>query len=367
MTKVTDGLIKFAGGEANLGVYKMFADYWNHYRSLNGSKGVEFDNTISFSEKEDKMNAALRKEILRVSGQNLVELPLEHWASNPMVKWASFAVTNMLIDFVLPSSIIDSIGAYTDVRTIGWGDSAAFEVKSRDLFTVSKAGRGQRSTELHKQYAGLVTVVPVMRELSVFVSLYRVLAGKESLAEFVAKAVRSLETAVTVDVYNLMSTTMNALVNTPAAAALRVSGYTQADLISLAQKVQAWNGGAEAVIVGTKAALGNIVPLDPNYRYDLVDSPYVKMGYVPTAFGYSMLMLPQVADWETPFQLKLADDRVWLLSPSSQKIVKLVLEGATMSNTTDVYQNANLTQTNTIWKSFGTAVATNAVPATIEL
>lgn len=80
-----------------------------------------------------------------------------------------------------------------------------------------------------------------------------------------------------------------------------------------------------------------------------------------------LMMLEQVADWNTPFGLKLADNRIWIVSPSSQKIVKLVLEGNVMSYTDEVYRNANLLQNAVIQKSWGTAVATNAVGATIEL
>jgi hypothetical protein len=197
--RIPTNILNFAAGESNLAVYKMFADYWKQYLSMNGDKKHEFqtvkeDGTpISFAEKEDKMNAALRKEIVRVSGiQNFADFAVEQWVTNPMISWASFAVVSAMVDMILPETIIDSIGMYTDVRTIGWGDSAAFDVEPRDLFVVSKAGKAQRSSEVHKQYKGQVTILPVMHELTTQVSLYKVLSGSESLAAFVAKVVRSL-------------------------------------------------------------------------------------------------------------------------------------------------------------------------------
>ena len=128
--KIPSQVISFAG-DANLAPYKMFADYFAHYRSMNGAKNVEFQTAvigedgvshpISFSEKEEKMNAALRREIMRVAGiQDFAQFPIETWANHPTLRWATFAVVSAMIDMVLPETIIDSIGIYSDVRTIGW-------------------------------------------------------------------------------------------------------------------------------------------------------------------------------------------------------------------------------------------------------
>lgn len=373
--KIAKQILEFAG-EANLAPYKMFVDYYNHFRALNGGKTTEYQTTttspegvivpISFAEKEEKLNAALRREIMRVAGvSDISQFPVESWANHPMLKWATFAVVSAMIDMILPDTIIESIGIYSDVRTIGWGDSAAFDVSPRDLFVVSKAGRSKRTTELHKQFKGQVTILPEPRELSVFVSLMKVLAGKESLAELVMKMTRSFETALALDVYNTFVTAMGAVDNT-ASTGLRVAGYTQTEFVRLSQTVAAWNNGAKPVAIGTQQALASILPANANYRYDF-ESEYVKVGYLRDFQGTSIMVLPQVADWQTPFGLKLANDKIWIVSPSSQKLVKVVLEGSVLSYTSDVYANANLIQTSTMIKSWGTGIATNAVAAQINL
>jgi len=376
--KIPANVVLFAGGEQNLAVYKMFRDYWNQYRSLNekDAKNLEFATTtvndkgevvsISFAEKEEAMNAAFKREILRMAGiTNMSEFPLETWASHPVLKWATFAIVSAMVDMILPDVLIESVGLYSDIRTIGWGDSAAFDVEPRDLFVVSKAGRGKRTTEIHKQFKGQVVINPEQRELTVGVSLYRVLAGKESLAEFVAKVVRSFEYQFTVDIYTAFAAAL-AAVSATAVTGLRVTGYTQSDFVNLAQKVTAWNGGAKAIAIGTLQALSTVLPLDANYRYD-IDSEFVKVGYVRTLLGVDLMVLPQVADWTNPFALKLSDTDIWIISPSSQKIVKAVLEGSTLAYTSDVYANANLVQTSTMTKSWGTGIATNSVGARIDI
>ena len=376
MYRIPNQVLMFAGGDANTGVYKAFIDYFNHFRATSGAKNVEYQKLVkntegqmvefSLGEKEARMNAALKKEIMRQAGISDVSgLPLEAWATHPTLRWATFAVVSALIDMILPDTIIDSIGVYSDVRSIGLGDSAAFDVEPRDLFVVSKAGRAKRTTEMHKQFKGQVTVIPEPRQLAVAVSLYKVLAGKESLAEFVMKAVRSMESALTVDVYAVFAAAMDAISNT-ANTGLRVAGYSQSEFVRLSQTVAAWNGGQKPVAIGTQRALANILPADANYRYDF-DSEFVRVGYLRNFQGTDIMVLPQVADWTTPFALQLSDARIWLVSPSAQKLVKVVLEGSTVAYTDDIYQNANLMQSSSIVKSWGTAIATNAVAATITL
>jgi len=366
-------VLAFAG-EANKKPYEQFVDFFNHYRAMKGREGLEYQTQIetdngfvplSFSEKEEKMNATIKREIMRVAGiQNFEQFPIETWASHPTLRWATFAVISAMIDMVLPDAIIDNVGMFSDVRTLGWGDSAAFDVKPRDIFVVSKAGRSKRTTELNKQFVGQVTVMPEPREMTVFVSLMKVLAGKESLAEFVMKMVRSFETQLSYDVYDAFRAALEVVDSS--ADGLKVTGFTETEFIRLSQTVGAWNGGTRPLAIGTQLALANVIPANANYRYDL-QSEYVKLGYLTDFKGTDIMVLPQVADWTTPFGLKLTNDRIWIISPASDKIIKLVLEGNTLSYQSDAYANANLVQTSTLLKSWGTAVATSQVAATITL
>ena len=363
--KLPNNVEKFAAG--NNKFYEAFVDYFNHYRSQNGTKGLTFTADKSFAEKESLIDVAFRKEIARFSGvPNAHELSPTAMASHPVITWATFEIVNQLVDAILPNAITDSIGLYTDVRTIGFGDSASFDIEPRDLFVVSKAGRGMRSGEIHRQYKGQVNVLPENHELTVGVSLYRVLSGAESLARFAAKAVMSMEAAMTRDAYVAFATAMAALDNS-GDDALRISGWNDATFTALAQKVAAWNGGIKPVLMGTSVALVNVLPTtDVNYRYDL-NSEYVKMGHIPQFRGYDVMEIPQVADWGTEFKTLIDDTKLWLVSPTAGKLVKLVLEGATLSNTDGAFDNANLMQNTTLMKSWGTGIATSALAGTIEL
>jgi len=360
---MTNNILAFAA-DGKLPV--MFQDYMNHYKSIAEKKSVEFDTTLSFDEKEARLNSALRKEIIKRAGvAYATEDNISEWFNHPLVAHELFAVTNALIDMILPQSIIDTIGLYTDVRTGEWGNNFSFDIEPRDLFVVSKHGKAQKTTEVHKQYRGQKTLTPEMHELTVGVSMYSVLSNKESLANLVSKCIRSIETAMTLDAYNAFATAMSNLSAT-ATTGLRIAGFSQANLIRLAEQVQSWSYGAKPLIVGTATALLNVLPDDNNYRYSLNDS-YVTLGYIPTVNGYDVMRMPQVADIETFGALKIANDRIWVIAPSTQKIVKLCLEGNTIANTTGVFENSDLTQTSTLMKSWSAGVITNAVAGVITL
>ncbi len=371
--KIPNHVINFAGGETKLDIYKQFIDYYNHYRFINDNSKthLEFEktkpdgSTFTFAEKEELVNKNLLSEIIRHAGINISEFSIETFATNPNFIWATFAVIDSLIDVVLPTSIIETTGIYADVRNGGFGDNFKFEIEPRDLFVVSKSGHAQRSTEMRKYFRGAVTITPEAHEITVGVSLYKVLAGKENLANFVTRAVRSMETQMMLDVYNAFATAMANLSSTTTTGLL-ISGYSQANLLRLCQQVTAWNGGAKAVVMGTPSALLNVLPDDANYRYDF-DSPYVKVGHLPFISGYDIMPIPQVVDIATPFGLAISNSYLWIVSPSAQKIIKLCIEGSTLANTGGAYSNANLVQETVLTKMWGVGVATNAVAGTITL
>lgn len=351
-------------------VQTAFRDYMAQYMDENGVvAGLPYSKNKTFAEKEKDMNALMLGEVKKLSGISFSEgsaISTEMMAQNPQYKWAVFAVVNSLIDMILPDVLNKTIGLYSETRYIGWGDSALFTVEPNDLFYVSKAGRNQRTVEFQRQYSTQVSVVPENREITVDVNFYRVLCGYDSLAKFVMKAIMSIELQMTNDVYNAFDTAMENLPSTPAGSSLKVAGWSQKSAVQLAQTVTAYNNGAKAVFVGTQAALQNVLPDNANYRYMLNDE-YATLGYVKNAFGYDCFVLPQIAVWDKPYTLGLRDDRIYVMSPASQSIVKVVYEGNTMTNTMAAQQSANLTEQTTIMKSYGIGIATNATVGVITL
>ena len=93
------------------------------------------------------------------------------------------------------------------------------------------------------------------------------------------KAVRSIETAMMFDAYDAFATATGNL-----SGNLAVANYSEASLISLCERVTAYNQGRKAVIIGTPVALKSVLPTNANYRY-LLDDEYVKLGHLQTFNG----------------------------------------------------------------------------------
>lgn len=302
--------------------YDKMRDYYFHYMSVKGDKKLgEYDSNVSLADKEEKMHDVLMSEIARVSGQTCpAGMSAEQFAQNPMVKWAAFAIVDMMVDAILPETIIDSIGVYTDIRPVGFGETASFTVKPRSLFTVSQSSNAQRTAFINKQFSTTKTLNAINHEITVEVSLYSVLAGKENLAEFVRKAVISMETQMTLDAYNVLKAGFAA---STVPSALKVSGYTQGALLTLCQTVTAYNQGAKAMIVGTAKALSNILPsATAGYRVN-TPSDAMTIQLIRNFFDYDILVLPQVATGDyTTYGLALDDTKIYVISPSSDKLIK---------------------------------------------
>ncbi len=369
MNKLPFEVMKFAGKDTS--IYDSAIEYYKRYMNENHGRKFSCVTTTPLETMEAALNESILKEIGKFSflpNFNLTDFPLQTWARHPNFEFAAFAIIANVVEAILPIALVDSIGAYTDIRTIGYGDTAAFNIEPRDLFLVSQAGRGMRQGEIKRQFPGQVTLNPVQHEMTVGVSLYRVLAGEESLARFAMKAVASLEDQMAREAYSTFATAMDALPSTPGNGQLKATGWSQDTFVNFAQKVTAWNGGNKAVLMGTQRALAQVLPDNANFRFDL-ESDYVKVGFIKDFAGYSVIGLPQVADWSsaTPFGLILDDTKLWIASPSANKLVKLVLEGQTMSAATGPFDASNLMQTNTFYKSWITGIATNSIAAEISL
>ena len=255
-----ESLVTFAGGnEKVLDVYKGMRDYYFHYMSaVENKQGYgDFDASVSLDEKEEKMHNALLAEVERVSGCPRGAMPFEAWSMSPQVKWATFAVVGAMIDAVLPDTIIKSVGLYTEMHTVGFGETVEFEVQPNSIFTVSTSSQSQRKGFNKKQFAINETLQAIPYQITVQTVLYKVLCGKENLARFVRKAVIAVETKMNLEAYNALA---GLVANASFPAALKVTGYSADDAITLAQTVEAYNNGAKVSFIGTKKAIYQMLP-----------------------------------------------------------------------------------------------------------
>lgn len=347
-----------------------FKDYMFEYlHTTKGRTDLRYDTSKSYEEKGKIINAAILNEVERIAGVPLKmeNVSPEMMAAHPNIRFAAFAVVGTLIDAIIPVVIEKKMGLYTNIQYGGFGDSMRIDVKPNDLFVVSKAGRNQRTVDFQRQYSGTQYIIPENRAITVFVNFYRVLCGLDSLAEFAMKAILSIEAEMSKEVYGALVAALAQLPATPADGALQITAaggvVNKQATIHLADIVSAYNGGAPVVMVGTKTALSYVMPdSDSGFRY--VDA---SIAYFKNVWGIDTLALDQVADWQNKYKLALDDSKIFLLSPSSQKLVQLYYEGSTLTNVVDAKDSADLTTTTTMNKSYGIGIATNAIAGLINI
>lgn len=348
----------FAQESAEL--YTAFKDYADHTLAVERDfKGKQF-SAKSLDDKEKVINKLFADELAKRSGykfEGATNNELAGYSQNPMVRYFADTISTQLIDMVLPEILNSSVGLIAEIRYIDWGDSAKFDLENNALFNVSKAGYRQKNTLFQKLEDQTVTLAPVMHEVSVITNLFNVLCGRDSIAKYIMKAVKSIEAEMLNEAWSAFTTAVTA---STVPSTLKVTNYGEASAITLAEKVTAWNGGKKAVFAGTPVALKALLPSNANYRYTL-DDTFVKLGYIPTFDNYDVVPMPQVADYaSTDYGMKLDDKKIYVISPTADKVVKVVV-GGTMANTDTGYVNANLAQTGTIGKAWECACITNSI------
>ena len=359
MAKLPQNIITFAKGNDDVvKVYEQMKDYYFHFMSATEGKKIgDYDASVSLSEKEDKMHKAFLSEIVRLSGCDKPEaMSFEAWSTNPTVKWATFAVVSMMIDAIIPDTIIRSTGIYTDITPVPFGATLDIDIEPNGLYTVSESANANRTSFNKKEFNTTVSLGAVNHQITVETAMYKVLSGVESLAKFVKKAVMSIERQMTCDAYDALANLVN---DASFPASLKKSGYTVEDLITLCQTVEAYNNGSKVTIVGTKKALYNVLPSSADGYRIVTDSKSMGISLIRDFFDWDILELPQVATGNN-YGLKLDDSKIYVLSTGSQKIIRGVIEGETLANTDNFYDNADLTQHATLNKRWGFSAVTNA-------
>ena len=116
---------------------------------------------ILLRRRKRRCNTQLLSEVQKLAGVEVNAENARRMAKNPMVTWATFAVVEAMIDAVLPLTLINSIGTYTEIRNIGFGDSASFDIEPRTLMTVSQGANAQRTSFVQKQFKTTKTLTAV--------------------------------------------------------------------------------------------------------------------------------------------------------------------------------------------------------------
>jgi len=336
---LSNDIIMFANGNTDL--YEAAERY---YRFENERTG----------ENADKLTTAFFAEIERKSGVKKDGMDVMAWANHPSVRWASMAVIDAVINTIIPVVVIPQFGTFADFRTVGYGDIVKFKVAPRGFYTVSRGAHGQRTAFRQKKYAADVVVSPVEHIVTIYVDWYRVMAGKESLPEFLNLVLASIQNEMYKDGLNALLTGIAAA--TSGDSILQASGAFDINtLLQMCEKVEAMNGGSKPVILGSATALTNI-DVPTGYRLNS-DAENGKIDVLRSAYGYDIIKLGNAVN--AAGALVLPNDALFVVSPAQDKLLKGVMT-TSMTNSNDYFDNADLTQNFTYRKDWGFEYASAA-------
>ena len=257
---------------------------------------------------------------------------------------ASFAVVDATVNAILPQVLTPAFGLFTDFRFVSLGDVVKFKIMPNQFFTVSKGGTGERTIHRQKDFAQDIIVAPVEHIVTVYTDMYRVLAGKEDIADFVARVVLAIEQAMYGDALNAL---MTGLTNLPSGTYNYSGAFDMKTLVKMAETVQVYNAGVRPIIAGSATALMHVLPDSTlGYRGNY-DANGGSIELIKNVYGYDVIKMDNAA--AQGGGLVLPDDKIFVVSPAQDKLVKAVVSNA-LTNSNQFYDNADLTSDYTIRK-----------------
>jgi hypothetical protein len=274
----------------------------------------------------EEAESLFRKTLLEECG--FVEGKLDYKQfSNPMVKWKLFQLTSETIDAIVPKVLSTQFDRFVETKNAAWNEQLIFKVTSPDFFRVDKVANGNTNVRGQRLDRRALRLYPIMREVKIQESLYRVLAGEVEWATYVNRVAISMATEIKGDVYNAIYNSYDGL-----GAEFQENGtFDPVSFNKLVQRVQAANGGLKPVAFGTKLALAKITPSAgftayPGFMSQNMMDELNLSGYLSRFQGTDLIELEQAL---VPNSLNFAiDDNFALVIPSGlDKIVKLGFEG----------------------------------------
>lgn len=348
MANISSEIVKFANG--NTDFYVAFADYHNHKAAEEWGQNMgSYDHSLTIAEKAPKIREAYFAEIERLSGMKITDENVDVALANPMVRWANLALINATVNVVLPAYATSTFAPFVDFRTVGYGDTLNLKVPPKTLYTVSKNAHGTRTSFRQKKYDGNVIITPIEHIITTYVDMARVYAGKDDLAEAVRAVVIALELDMNKEVISALNAGLEA--GTYPTQFQETGAFNTQKMIQLAQRVQAYNMMSKPVIMGTAAALSNILPDSTLGGRLVIDGRDPVISYVKDFYGFDIYELPQAPTGDSEFGLALDDNKLYVVSAAVAKPVVMAMS-TSLTNSNQFYENADVSQNFTMRKAY---------------
>lgn len=215
-------------------------------------------------------------------------------------------------------------------------------------------GTGERTIHRQKDFAADVVISPVEHIVTVYVDMYRVMAGKEDIVDFIRRVVLAIEQSMYADILDALTTGLAAI---PQGTYNVTGAFDMGKLVKMAETVEVYNAGSRPMIVGSATALMKVLPDSTlGYRGNF-DANGGSIELIKDVYGYDVMRLKNAAS--KAGGLVLPDDTVFVVSPAVDKLVKVAVSNA-LTNSNQFYENGDLTQNYSMRKNWAATYASAA-------
>ncbi|HEY8804584.1 MAG TPA: hypothetical protein VIM42_05650 [Clostridium sp.] len=268
---------------------------------------------------------------------------------------AIFAIQTETIDSVNSTSEVEQSLLLAEVRNLAEGDSETFEVGSKSLFQVEQTGYSNNVSRLQYQFMNPTILTPRPREASVGIDLFQLNANGFDFGKQMAKIVMSFRVAMYDDVIANIYNVANVSATPFYKATFAKTTYQQLG------NVVAGANGSGVMAYGTNVAFGKMSDqIASNFAFGASEE-YVKSGMVTDLYGIpSMILRQAVNSNDGNYAFKVPDDRIILTTPSTDKPVKIVIEGITYVVADDGVNNSINLRTFKYKQSWKTGIITQS-------
>ena len=290
-------------------------------------------------EKKDLTQTAFLAEIERKSGVSREGNDFNAWCSHPSVQWAEMSILRAVIPTIVSTVILPDMNIFSDIRSVGAGDMVRFTLNPKSFYTVSLDSKAQRNTFRVRKFAQDIELYPIMHVITTYEKYYNVLSGKVNVVDFLNLVALSLRSAMFEDQLKVLNDGLGAL---PVGDNNVTGAFDMRTLVKICETVQYRNGGVKPIIAGSATALMNVLPDSTSgYRMNVDGEGSGKIELLRTIMGYSVLKMENAVS-RADGKLILPDNKLYVVSPSQDKLIKGVVETG-LNNSSDYLAHADLT------------------------
>lgn len=261
-----------------------------------------------------------------------------------------------IVEEILKQTVVTNIEsdaffkALVDFRNVAAGDSNVFVLEDTNLYVVSDVADGTQGIRRQRLGGSTDVTVPTqMRMVRIYEELNRVLSGRVDFNHLIDLVAESFRQKIMTDVYTLWE---NADQTSLGSVYYTAGNYSETDLLTLIEHVEAAAGGKPATLLGTKAALR---ALKPSIESEVGKTELHDLGYYGKFYGSPVVVIPQRHEaGTTTFAV---DDTVITVVAGDEKPIKFVYEGDPIVLMGDPMTNADLTQEYLYGEKYGIAMA----------